>query len=224
MTGPYHHLTLVGVTNPLHQLGKADVAALVDKNKDHGVEQASLFKKRLIEVLSYDPISAQAPGTFGAAYLPAVLDITETPQAKFSQADRDVAAPIYGAAVCGFIAAFQSDARFKDQPVILFTKPFIFRDYQLAKAPCDLGKLKVWVSYHGQTGDRPLTDSDPVRRKAAEELCVPDGENRCVFEQYTSYGGFAVFATGAGLDLDRYIGTLDGMQSLLQRARPEASK
>ena len=225
LTGPYHHLTLTDAKSALHQLGRTDLDALIDKNKNQSIVEARLFKRRLAELLSYDPLADQAPGTYGAPYLPAALDITETPQAKYARADQEQFAPIYGAAICAWVKEFQSDDRFKNQPVILFTKPFIFRDYQLASAPCDLSKLKIWISYHSRTGDRPLTEKDPVGRKAIEDLCLaPNKENRCLFEQYTSYGGFAVYATGAGLDLDRYIGKLNSLRAMLQRAYPGPAK
>jgi Glycosyl hydrolases family 25 len=224
-TGPYHHLTLTDVKSPLHQLGKADLDALIDKNQSQATFEAQLFKKRLLELLSYDALAEQAPGTYGAPYLPAALDITETPQAKNSPADQQQFAPIYGAAICAWVKEFQSDDRFKDQPVVLFTKPFIFRDYQLASAPCDLSRFKIWISYHGPGGDRPLTEKDPVEHKAIEDLCLTPGkENRCLFEQYTSYGGFAVFTSNGALDLDRYIGTLDSLNAELQRARAGPEK
>jgi hypothetical protein len=225
LTGPYHHLTVADAKSSLDGLSKSDLSALIDKNKNQAIAQARLFKMRLTELLGYDPIANQAPGKYGGPYLPAALDITETPQAKYSGANRQQFAPVYGAAICGWVEEFRSDDRFRDQPVILFTKPFIYKDYNLASAPCDLSKFKVWVSYHGRTGDRPLTETDPVSRKAIEDLCLTSGgQNRCAFEQYTSYGGFAVFATGAGLDLDRYIGTPDALKAELQRANPGSAK
>jgi hypothetical protein len=225
LTGPYHHLTVADSKSAMHQQGKPDLDALIEKNKSQSIAQARLFKRRLIELLSYDSLADQAPGTYGGPYLPAALDLTETPQAKYSQADREQFAPIYGAAICAWVKEFQSDDRFKDQAIVLFTKPGIFRDYKLANAPCDLSQLKIWVSYHGRTGDRPLTEKNPTARKAIEDLCVSSNkENRCLFEQYTSYGGFAVFSAGASLDLDRYVGTLDSLKSMLQRAHPGPSK
>jgi len=225
LTGPYHHLTLADAKSAVHQLGKADLDALIERNKLQSIAQARMFKERLTELLSYDPLADQVPRTYGGPYLPAALDVTETPQAKYAQADQKQFSPIYGAAICAWVKEFRSDDRFKDQPVILFTKPVIFGDYQLANAPCDLSQLKVWISYHGRTGDRPQTETNPVARKAIEDLCVTSNqENRCLFEQYTSYGGFAVFSAGAGLDLDRYVGTLDSLKSMLQRAQAGPSK
>jgi hypothetical protein len=224
LTGPYHHLTVTDATSSLHQLEQGELDVLREHNVTQAVAEAKLFKTRLTELLGYDPLADQAPGTYGGPYLPAMLDVTETPQASMSQTDRNLFSPIYGAAICAWIKEFQSDERFKNQPVVLFTKPFVFREYQLVRAPCDLNQLKVWVFYHSRTGDRPLTEKDPNYREAIEELCLQGGKNRCVFEQYTSYGGFAVYLTGAGLDLDRFIGTLEGLRAMLQRASAITAK
>jgi hypothetical protein len=219
LTGPYHHLTLIDARSAAHLLEKAELDALQERNVNQALAEARLFKTRLTELLGYDPLADQTPGSYGGPYLPAALDVTETPQGSSSQADRHQFSLIYGAAICAWVREFQSDERFRNQPVILFTKPFIFRDYELANAPCDLSRFNVWISYHGRTGDRPLTEKDPIYRQAIDDLCAAqNGKNRCVFEQYTSYGGFAVYLTGAGLDLDRYIGTSDSLRAMLQRA------
>jgi hypothetical protein len=219
LTGPYHSFTLIDSKEPLKSLRPAEFDKLLAANLALAREQAHLFIARLTEVLGYDPILQQQIGSYGAAYLPAVLALSATPQAKGSIEDHAQFGRIYRAAACEWINEFQSDSHFHGQPVILFTKPFIYRDYQLSAAPCGLDHLKIWISYYGRTGDSAVTEAEPLYKSAIDELCG-DAEhgNRCIFEQYTSFGGFAIYNAGGGLDLDRYYGSIESLNGLLQRA------
>jgi hypothetical protein len=219
LTGPYHYLTLVDTNAPISRLSSGEVESLLARNAEHARAQASLFGMRLIELLGYDPISLQTLGTYGAPYLPAVLALTARPQAKHSANDQAQFGRIYGAAVCEWIKEFQSNPHFHGQPVVLFTKPSIYRDFQLDAAPCDLTQLQVWISYYGRSGDSAQTEPEASYRAAIDQLCRGGlKQNRCIFEQYTSFGGFAIYRSGGGLDLDRYYGSVDSLKTLLQRA------
>jgi len=56
-------------------------------------------------------------------------------------------------------------------------------------------------------------------RATVLDMCASDRKvDRCVFHQYTSYGGFALFQKGEGLDMDRFYGSGRQLQELLQRA------
>jgi hypothetical protein len=223
LTGPYHNFTLIDVKRPVTALPELEFKSLLSKNLDHAREQAKLFKRRLIELLGYDPIAQQTVGTYGAPYLPAVLDISLRPQSGYSEADQARFGSIYREAVCEWIKEFQSDPQFGGQPVILFTKAYIYKDFDISSASCDLRRLKVWLSYHGRTGDIPSTEQLLPYRSAIDALCrSPDGVDRCVFQQYTSYGGFAVFRLDASLDLDRYFGTIEDLRAMEQRAKRAA--
>jgi hypothetical protein len=221
LTGPYHYLILVDSKVPMSKLSASDTESLQATNVQQARQQAQLFKIRLTELLSYDPLEEQKRGAFGAPYLPVVLALTARPQLTGSATDQQRYGPIYTAAICEWIKEFQSDPQFRDQPVILFTKPLIYKDFQLSSAKCDLTRLKVWVSYNGRTGDSAFTEKEPAQRAAIEQLCRnPEGDNRCILEQYTPFGGFAVYKVGGGLDLDRFFGTKASLEALLQSASP----
>jgi GH25 family lysozyme M1 (1,4-beta-N-acetylmuramidase) len=222
LTGPYHHLTLADSKLPFSQLSPPDADAIISKNVQQASLQADNFKKRLVELLEYDPIDRREGLRLGGSYLPAALDISEVPQSRFTLKDQSLFGRAYGAAVCGWIKAFREDPKFKDQPVILFTKAFIYRDFDLLNAPCDLKSFRVWLWYHGTTGDGARTERNPIYRQAISDLCVDaNRNNRCLFEQYTSYGGFAIFNKKAGLDLDRFSGSVESLHALLQNLKTQ---
>jgi GH25 family lysozyme M1 (1,4-beta-N-acetylmuramidase) len=219
MTGPYHDLTLIDSKSPVGSLKPTGVDKLLADNVEHAQAQARLFKTRLLELLDYDPLTEESGGSYGAPYLPAVLALTARPQARGTTRDQAQFGRIYVAAICEWIREFQSDPRFKEQPVVLLTKPFIYRDFQLESAPCNLSQSKIWISHYGRTGDSAINETDSISKSAIDELCrVSTGENRCIFEQYTPFGRFAMYKSGGGLDLDRYYGSIESLRGLLQRA------
>lgn len=224
ITGPYHSFTVIDSERPVSKLSPGAYNELLQKNLLHARAEAELFIKRLKEMLGHDPVTGVV-GTYGAPYLPAVLALAVRPQKSKSSADQKAFGQIYRESACAWIRTFQADPQFLNQPVILFTKPFIYRDFDLGAASCGLNRLKVWISYHGSTGDVPSTERKPLYKSAIQALCRgPDGSNRCIFQQYTSFGGFAIYNPNAGLDLDRYFGTLSSLRKMMQTARAPANQ
>jgi GH25 family lysozyme M1 (1,4-beta-N-acetylmuramidase) len=213
LVGPYHNLTVIDADRAVSNLAQNDFEDLLQRNVEHARKQAALFQARLIEVLGRDDVAKGGDG-YGQPYLPAVLDVTATPQRSKGDRDQKLFAEVYRTAVCTWLEEF--DRLFRGQPVILFTKPFIYRDYELEKATCELGRMNVWISYYGTTGDVPSNEIAPIYREAVKALCeVPAGHDRCILQQYTSVAEFAV--AKPGLSLDRYFGDFASLQNLLQR-------
>jgi hypothetical protein len=227
MVGGYHSLNIIETladtkspapagSLPPQQLGSLEQANLSDATK-----QAQLYIDRLTEVLRLDPSNSpeHKPGALGMPYLPAVISAIARPQARFSDKDRRVIGQIYSKAICKWIEVFQSSSEFRGQPVILFTSPSVYSEYNMKEAPCGLSKNLVWVSYHSLDGDAPSVKDQSDSNRDVRALCErQDGSNRCLFQQYTSYGGFAVFQKDVGLDLDRFLGTEGDLENLLQSA------
>jgi len=222
MVGGYHNLVISDANVPASSLSKSDLDQLREQNLASAVRQAQLFLARLKEVLTLDP--TQTPdnvrGKVGLPYLPIVVDAMLRPQSRGRDADRLAIGNIYGDVLCRWIETVRAYPATAEQPVVLFTSPSGYHDYGLRRAPC-LTAIPIWVSYHAMDGDRPsfaVSDGD-VGNVVAGELCLaPDGTNRCVMQQYTSYGGFALFQKDKGLDLDRFFGTEEELHSWLQNA------
>jgi hypothetical protein len=218
--GPYHYLDIIDSKAAVSGLTASQLDDLLRVNLQSAEIQAASFVERFARLLTLDPASDVAAGDLGKPYLPIVLGLSGKPQSKYSTNDAAKIGAIYGAAACRWIERVRSDPSFAGQPVMMFTAAYIFRDYGLASAPCDLRAGKIWISQHTSNGDRQDLDPDPAAREAAYQFCVdPTGNNLCVIQQYTSYGGFALFRRDAGLDLDRFFGTEADLQAMLQHAK-----
>jgi hypothetical protein len=216
LTGPYHNLDLQEAQGPFSKLAAELQDRAGDEGISHAKDQAELFKSRLNELLRLDPKTAGAPGGLGNPYLPIALDLSSRPQSSYSSADRKAYGAVYRAAACAWIDAIKADARFADQPVIIFTTPEIYQDFDLKLSSCGLDTAKVWISYHSSDGDRPHRTAGG----ALAELCGgPEAADRCILQQYTSFGGFAVFRRDAGLDMNRFFGTIEDLRRLLVTAK-----
>lgn len=218
--GPYHYLDIIDAKTAARGLASEQFNELLRANLVSAEKQATTFIDRFARLLTLDPSSDVAEGDLGKTYLPIALDLSGKPQSKYSTDDTKKIGIILGAAACRWIERIRSDPTFADQPVIVFTTGYIFRDYGLASAPCDLRAGNVWISQHTANGDRPDLDPDPAAREVAKQLCIDQtGKNVCVIQQYTSYGGFALFRRDSGLDLDRFFGTDADLQAMLQHAK-----
>jgi hypothetical protein len=128
---------------------------------------------------------------------------------------------VYSAAICAWIDEVGKSRMLRNQPVWLFTLPFVYKDYNLRAASCGIDRLPVWLSYRPDDGDAPETVPDSDTRNAIQALCEsPVTKNRCVLQQYTSWGGFALYNPDEPLDLNRFIGTEEALRNHLQRAIP----
>lgn len=220
--GGYHTLTLADTPKNYSALSSEDRAALSTKNVTSANTQAKLFKWRLREVLSYEE-SQPNSRYLGGPFLPIVLSATQRPQSKNRDIDQTGFGVTYGEAICAWIEEIHNEADFATQPVILFTTAYIYRDYGLERASCSLRTLPVWISQHNRDGGRPLSYTGDETKRAIMDLCKlsptddPAAVGRCIFQQYTSFGGFAAFQTKAELDLDRFYGNEQELGKLLQR-------
>jgi GH25 family lysozyme M1 (1,4-beta-N-acetylmuramidase) len=229
--GGYHNFSFVESPTRMGfaSLSEAEKDNFSKQSQDLARVEAKLLLIRLTEVLSLDIKSdCGAPETEdGCPYLPIALDLSTRPQMNGSTDDRtEFGDRVYAPAICAWIRTVQDSAPFHDQPIMLFIAPDTYRDYGLGNAPCPLKALPIWIRDHNKTGGPPGSEADINHRAAVAELCKPDPASkfvqplpigRCIFHQYTSFGGFAVFDLKASLDLNRFYGTLDTLGQLQQR-------
>ncbi len=225
-TGPYHSLVIKDTLVAAASMSESDFMQIRNANLTSAGIQANTFVKRFGQLLLADPLLDVAPGDHGKPYLPIVLALMERPQQRYGGDDRRAIGKAYGAAACHWIETVHHHPSFSGQRIIVFTSASIFRDYDLASAPCDLRAGGIWISLHTSDGSRDGPDRTGQAARAQQDLCkMPDGKDRCIFQQYTSYGGFALFGKDSPLDLDRFYGSEADLAALLQHAkRPEMWK
>ena len=218
LVGPYHNLSIVpggaqkwyGATGSDRQKKLAELELIA---RSAGRTQARLFLSHLDEILSFEAKKRGAT----PKYLPIALDISNDPLPKATPAERVAFKNVYANAVCSFIKAVHSNEKTRTSQVILFAKPVNYMAYRLNDASCGLNRLQVWISYHSKNGDRYGSANHGDDAKAVAYLCHPLGkQDRCMMQQYTSLGGFAVFKPGAPLDLDRFYGDSAALNALLE--------
>ncbi len=154
--------------------------------------------------------------------MPIALDLSVSPDFDGSPAEKKVYAPLYGSMICAFANAVRQ-SHFSQEPLLVFIDPRNYTDYDLASAPCDLTTTMIWVRYRPNDGD---TFTKTLPKNIWSDLCFSYSADlkkyttgmesgRCIMEQYTSFGGFAVFKPGAPLDLNRFLGSDEQFQHLL---------
>ncbi|WP_124892432.1 GH25 family lysozyme [Burkholderia sp. Bp9090] len=224
--GPYHSLVVKDSPTATASMNEGDFTKIRNENLMSADVQANTFVKRFGHLLLADPLRDVAPGDHGKPYLPIVLALMERPQQRYGDDDRRVIGKAYGASACRWIETVHRHPSFAGQRIIVFTSASIFSDYDLGNAPCDLRAGGIWISLHTSDGSRDGVDRTEPTARAIADLCkTPDGTNRCIFQQYTSYGGFALFGKDSPLDLDRFYGSEADLTALLQHARhPEEWK
>lgn len=204
LPGPYHYLT-VPILDLSPDASDGEWSRLTALTLESAARQAILFAARLKEVVS---LEGRDPARTGSRpFLPVVLTMAAVSPHVRMPGDAARYSPIYAAAACKWIQTVKREiSGLNEKGVLLFTYPYIFKDYGLAAAPCALKDLPVWIANFPETGER--FSSDNSRRAVEQEVCLQaDGKNRCIFQLYSSYGGFAQFDGGAALDLDRFFGT-----------------
>lgn len=225
-TGPYHSLVVKDAPVAVASMSETDFTKIRNANLVSAGIQANTFVKRFGQLLLADPLIDVARGDHGKPYLPIVLALMERPQQRYGDNDRRTMGKAYGASACRWIETVRHHPSFAGQRIIVFTSASIFSDYDLASAPCDLRAGGIWISQHTSDGSRNGADGTEQTAQALENLCeMPDGKDRCIFQQYTSYGGFALFGKDSPLDLDRFYGSEVDLAALLQHAKhPEKWK
>lgn len=124
--------------------------------------------------------------------------------------------------ICTFVKAI-GQSHFSKEPVLIFIDPKNYVDYNLASAPCNLAGAMIWLRYRSSDGD---TFAKSLPQDILGVVCLKYSSDlekytagmkvgRCVMEQYTSFGGFAVFQPGAPLDLDRFLGSIEQFHQML---------
>lgn len=217
--GPYHNLTLIDTHEPYARLSAARKSQLRQANDTAARAQARLFIQRLNEALRLDPKTVPSETDyFGQPYLPIALDVSVRPQNRQSAEDRRQFGGVYAAAICAWIDELHRNNVFAGQTVVMFTLPYVYKDYNLATSDCGIDQLPVWLSYRPIDGDAPERESDPQTLAAISNLCHGTSGNRCLIQQYTSWGGFALYNKNEGLDLNRFIGTESDLRATLQQA------
>ena len=218
LIGGYHNLFLNNPTRPYSQLTSQEKIQIDDGNIDQAKKEADLFMTRLDELLSLDATSDKSTNQLGHPFLPAVLDLTWQPQARFGSVNIKAFAPGYRRAICAWIESFRSDARFRGEQVILFTKPQIYQDYEFDQLTCRASSDKWWVSVHSKTGGNAFDASASEQSEVLAMCMSKDGPGRCLFDQYSSFGGFALFDHTSAIDLDRFYGSESDLTNLMVTA------
>ena len=222
VTGPYHALTLVDPPAAWSSLSPAQKAANLAANLASAEDQAKLFAERLREVLLLEQRSATttAGNALGARYLPIMLAAALRPQAQESRADRSGVAEVYRQSICRWYQTVNADPAFAGQAMGFFSTAFIYQDYALGTAPCDMANRPAWIGHHLLNGDTERREADAQSAAAIRAMCLkPDGSNRCLFQQYTAFGTFASYSETEGLDLNRFYGDQPAFERLLQLGR-----
>ncbi len=222
VAGPYHALTLVDPPAAWSSLSPAQKAANLAANLASAEEQAKLFAERLREVLLLEQRSATqtAGNALGAPYLPIMLAAATRPLAQASAADRTAYGEVYRQSMCRWYATVNADPAFAGQVMGVFSTPFVFQEFNLGAATCDMANRLAWIGHHVSNGDSERRDPDPRNQPAIRAMCLkPDGTNRCIMQQYTAFASFASYSDTEGLDLDRFYGDQASFNRLLQTGR-----
>ncbi|MBB2486165.1 hypothetical protein H5407_13155 [Mitsuaria sp. WAJ17] len=213
LPGPYHYLTVPLLDLP-PDASASEWSRLAALTLASASSQATLFAARLREVLS---LEGKDPARTGSRpFLPVVLTIAAVSPHVRKPGDAAQYGPIYAAAACKWIETVKQEIpSLNDKGTLLFTYPYIFKDYGFDAAPCALKDLPVWIANFPETGER--FSSNAAQKAVEEALCLrTDGRNRCVFQLYSSFGGFAQFDSDEALDLDRFFGTEQEFTTWLQ--------
>lgn len=227
--GPYHNLSVVpATTGELRTVPETELQSRVDQilpyARASATIQAKIFLQRLNEVTSLDPRT----GTTPPPYLPIAVDLSSRPFAEEAPVRRLAVGRVYGAMVCRFLEEVRGSADGR-RPAILFIGLADYDAYGLAQAPCDLTAPYIWVRHRPADGTSFRTNYPAAvvericaRRPTHQVAARGDGTasgstGRCIMEQYSSYGGFAVFRPGAPLDLNRLLLDEEGFGRLLAR-------
>lgn len=215
--GPYHSLSVIpdALRLALNVPGKENLenqASLTELAESQATAQADNFLKRLNEVRRLDPKSTPEK-SYG--YLPVALALTADPAPGRSQTVKSKVGEIYSRMACTWLKQVSTKLP-SDAPVIFITTPQIFSDYNLDQS-CDMTKYIGWVSHRPVDGEAFYRSKNETKSNNVLRLCGERSSNgRCRFDQYTSYGGFAVYTEGAPLDLDRFYGTEAELNTLVQ--------
>jgi hypothetical protein len=153
------------------------------------------------------------------------LDLSTDPFPGGSADQKLAFAPLYQEMICTFIHGIKS-SRHATEPILIYADPALWSSYKLGEVPCNLDHVYLWVRYRSTDG---LTFENHMSAQEMSSLCLhaeplanaPSSPaetapppSRCIFEQYTSYGGFAVFGVGTALDLDRFVGSEEDFEKI----------
>ncbi len=234
MLGPYHFLDVNLAEND------ADVD---DRGAQDAAAQAHTFAYELKRILSleikssvqsYSTALAQVEvATLPVWHLPVVLDV-ETNSNELI-AFRKKHPNYYRNYICTWIQTLHSIPGLETEPVWIYTRPAIWKDYDLQNAECFRNSRKphFWIAEYSPSGAAP----GAAKSSKVDSLCIDtSGESRCVLHQYTSGGVVGlhvekkVLATPPdarcihlehSIDLDRFMGTISQLRSFLVATDPE---
>lgn len=210
--GPYHTLSIIpDLIQAMRKGGSTGIDSFIASNAGRAEaaarKQAENFLLRLDELKRLDPTSGQREVS---GRLPIALALSADPLPDGNASSKSAFAPLYQRMACAWIGVIRGGGA-GTEPILLFTTAEIYKSYHLDQSQCELPRLPVWISHRPATGDR--FDANPSDPAAVNALCRrPSGEGKCIFEQYTSFGGFAAFASNSPLDLNRFLGSPEKFQ------------
>jgi hypothetical protein len=219
--GPYHNLSLqIILPGSLAAAAPSEieqaVALSLEDGRANAVAQARLFLARLDEVRGLDPREQGAPPPF----LPIALDLSYRPLPTGSAEQKSAYGALFREMICSFVGTIRSSS-YGAWPIMLFVNPEDYLAYGMDAAPCGLESAPLWLRQRPRDGSdfSAALSADTVRRLCRTEVPsesagarTPSPVGRCIMEQYTSFGGFAVFQPGAPLDLNRFFGSQEDLR------------
>lgn len=213
LVGPYHNLSVL--PKAIKRLLKMptdkwanEIASLTPKAISSAKYQANLFIDNLTEVINLDVRPDPIAKTTFPSILPIALDISFDPFPNGSREYKKIYSPIYSAMVCTWIQTIE--IKVPKSKVILFISPEIYDDY-LNQNSCKLNERLKWLKDHTKSGGKQNYKTD----SKTKEFCIVNNNETCIFQQYTSFGGFAIYDEKASLDLNRFYGSYDSLKSYL---------
>lgn len=210
LPGPYHFLAVPALSSELPK-NEAEEARYLVESAQAATAQAELFVSRLREVLALEPVnSSQKTNPF----LPIVLALGSAAPTAINTDTANRYGKFYTVAACKWLEVVKDKLKIKADGIMLFTYPYIYNDYGFEDAPCGIKNMPIWIAGFSADGSRFSTDEQI--QKIESKVCIRNGTNRCRFQLYSSYGGFAQFDREGALDLDRFHGTEQELNQLLQ--------
>lgn len=219
MVGAYHFLKVPALQLPKRELNSRNESRLVADAAESARAQARLFIVRLDEMLNLDPKKdGTDPRSLGLPILPIALSAGATAkyQAGLDTAAIAVVGSVYRASICAWNAELRSVPRYRNVRTILFTYPYIYRDYEFDRSNCALKESLIWLGYATEDGSRKPEKSSRDS-EVVEGICNRGGADRCVLHLYTSFGAFLDFDGRLAVDLNRFYGDEKAMAALLQQ-------
>jgi|CXWL01.1.fsa_nt_gi hypothetical protein len=232
MPGPFHRLTFTGIVPEASSLANLDAQALsaaIDPvmalAQTAGREQAAFFLARLREVRGYDPGRRNDAANPKPPYLPPALAVNGDPLRNAAPEVRRAFGRAYAHLICTWIGEVRAGLGRPNAPVLLIVNPTVYADYSLQVSQCRLDTLPLVIVHRPADGNHFDATPDPAQAALIRIICgyvqgrsrrANRAGSRCKFDEYAARGAFAAFSDRRAPNLDRFFGTQEEFNALLQ--------